>query len=147
MESDIVTTPEAAPAATLSVLGSSGTREFIRYIAASALALAIDVATLSILTSWFAVPYLLSGAIAFTLGLVTVYTLSIWWVFDHRTARNWSTEFILFAVIGLIGLLINEVFLYVFTTALGLHYLLSKAASVIAVFTWNFCARKFLLFR
>ena len=144
---DIVTTPETEPTATLSIIGSEGTREFIRYTVASAIALGIDITTLFALTNWFNVSYLLSGAIAFTLGLLIVYVLSVRWVFEHRVTRNWSTEFFIFALIGLVGLGINEAFLWFFTSIFGVYYLLSKIASVVAVFTWNFCARKYLLFR
>ncbi len=146
-ETDIVTTPESVPAASLSVLGSQGTREFIRYFAASLIALLVDIGLLAVLTSWFFIPYLTAGALAFLCGLTVAYILSIRWVFEHRQVRSWPIEFLLFAVIGLIGLFINEVFLWLFTGILGWYVLGSKLMSVAAVFTWNFVARKYLLFR
>ena len=96
--SDIVTSPEGEPTATLSMLGSAGTREFIRYFFASLIALIVDIGALTILTSWFAVPYLYSGALAFTLGLLTAYVLSVTWVFEHRHTRSWVAEFAFFSL-------------------------------------------------
>ncbi len=146
-ESDIVTTPEAESNTALAVAGSKGIHEFIRYFAASAVALILDAGVLWVLTSAFDIPYLYSGAIAFTLGLTLIYFLSIYWVFDQRAVRNWKAEFMLFALIGLIGLGLNELILWLFTDLFGFFFMISKFASVIVVFSWNFGARKWLLFR
>lgn len=146
-DADIATSPEAAPTSTLSTLGAEGVHEFIRYFVASLIALGIDIGSLWLLTSVFAVPYLLSGALAFVLGLITVYFLSVRWVFSKRMVRNPHLEFALFALIGIIGLALNEAILWVLTGYFGFFYLLSKVASVIVVFSWNFAARKWLLFR
>ena len=147
VETDIVTAPEAEMAASLATMGSRGTREFIRYFSASALALGVDVGGLYVLTSMAGVPYLLSGAISYTAGLLLVYLLSIMWVFDRRTMHHPLVEFSLFAGICLVGLVLNEIVLWLLTGFFGVYYLLSKAASVILVFSWNFFVRKYVLFR
>lgn len=144
---DIATSPESAPTSTLSTLGAEGIHEFIRYFVASLVALIIDVGSLWVLTSLLGVPYLLSGAVAFTLGVITVYILSVRWVFSERMVRNPHLEFLLFAGIGLVGLGINELVLWALTSIGGVFYLVSKMASVVVVFSWNFAARKWLLFR
>lgn len=145
-ESDIAVSPESESGATVGVIGSRNTREFIRYFAASLVALAVDAGSLALMTSVFGVPYLISGGIAFTLGLITVYFLSVRWVFEVRHMRSVWAEFGIFLVVGLVGLGINEGVLWVLTGAFGLFYLVSKIASVLIVFTWNFFARKALLF-
>ncbi len=98
------------------------------------------------MTSVFGVPYLISGGVAFTLGLIVIYILSVRWVFEVRHVRSIWAEFTVFVVIGIIGLGLNEGVLWVLTGYFGLFYLVSKIASVLVVFTWNFFARKFLLF-
>lgn len=129
------------------VLGSRISHEFIRYFVASAVALLVDTGLLWLLTSVFAVPYLVSGAMAFLFGLTLIYVLSITWVFGVRRLRSPLVEFLIFAGIGIAGLLINEAVLWFFTSALGLYYLVSKCVSVILVFTWNYLIRKLWLFR
>jgi putative flippase GtrA len=146
-EEDIVTTPEAKTSPTVATLGSEGMHEFIRYFLASGIALAVDVGSLTLLTSFVGIPYLTSGAIAFLLGLVVIYILSVYWVFAHRMFKNPAIEFMLFAVIGVIGLGLNELALFVGTGLLGAFYLISKVVSIVIVFSWNFAARKWLLFR
>lgn len=146
-EHDLAVSPEGGESLTLGALGSRDTREFVRYFGASLVALLVDVGTLFVCTSWLAIPYLYSGAIAFTLGLIVIYILSISWVFERRAGVHPWIEFAVFALIGIIGLGINEGVLYILTGLLGVYYLLSKVASVFVVFTWNFFARKYLLFR
>lgn len=145
--SDLLTNPAGADTTALSFLGSHGFHEFVRYFLASAVALLVDAGLLWLLTSIFAVPYLISGAIAFTAGLVIVYVLSITWVFEARTLRDPVVEFVTFALIGIAGLLLNEIILWFFTSLVGLYYFFSKAISVIFVFSWNFAVRRLLLFR
>jgi putative flippase GtrA len=144
---DITIAPESESSPSVSIIGSSGLHEFIRYFAASALALIADVGSLWLLTSVLGVPYLWSGAIAFLIGLSMVYVLSVRWVFEKRALHDWRAEFLVFALIGVVGLGLNELVLWLLTGYLGLFYLFSKAASVVVVFSWNFGARKWLLFR
>lgn len=134
-------------APSLTILGSRISHEFVRYFLASALALAVDTGTLWFMTSVIGVSYLVSGAFAFMLGLAVVYILSITWVFDVRRVRSVWQEFLIFAGIGIAGLLLNEAILALFTGVFGLFYLYSKVVSVIVVFTWNFLVRKYWLFR
>lgn len=144
---DIAIAPETANGITANIIGSRATQEFVRYFAASLIALIVDIGSLALLTSFFHVPYLTSGWIAFTFGLVIVYLLSIFWVFEIRKVRNVWVEFLTFLIIGVVGLGINELVLWIFTGLFGFFYLISKIGSVVIVFSWNFFARKFLLFR
>lgn len=147
MEDKIATEPDTVLTPAVGVLGSEGLHEFVRYFVASLIALFVDAGLLVLLTSGAGVPYLWSGAIAFLAGLATVYILSVRWVFIKRALNDMKVEAIIFAVIGVVGLGINELVLYGLTGVLGFHYGLAKAASVGLVFFWNFGARKYLLFR
>lgn len=144
---DIVTNPEKEPGDSMRVVGAEGLHEFVRYVIASAVALLADISVLTLLTSGFGIPYLLAGAIAFLVGLVIVYVLSTRWVFNARRLGSPAAEFGIFAGIGIVGLGLNELMLWTMTSVLGLFYLYSKILSVVVVFSWNFAARKYLLFR
>ena len=120
--------------------------QLIRYTFVGGLAFFVDFGTLYLLTELFHLHYLLSAGIAFLLGLFTNYLLSIRWVFTTRSVRSKKVEFLVFAVIGLIGLGLNELFLWIFTDLLGIYYLLSKILTTIMVYLWNFFARKYILF-
>lgn len=120
--------------------------QLFRYGFVGGVAFAVDYGTLFVLTHYAGVPYLWSAAIAFILGLVTNYLISISWVFQHSGKMNVWQEFTFFAIIGVIGLGLNELIMYVGTDMMHLHYMISKLISTAIVFFWNFFARKFILF-
>jgi putative flippase GtrA len=121
--------------------------EFARYFAAGLIALGIDFALYVALTELAGWHYLISATAAFAAGLATVYFFSIFWVFRERSIGPGSREFLLFSVIGIVGLALTAAVLYVLTDILGLDYRLSKIASAGLVFLFNFGCRKFFLFR
>ncbi len=120
--------------------------QLFRYTFVGGFAFIVDFSLLFALTELMGIHYLISAAIALTAGLIINYFLSILWVFDKRKLVNKSIEFTLFAVIGIVGLGLNELFIWVFTEFAGLYYLLSKIVSTGIVYLWNFFARKYTLF-
>lgn len=120
--------------------------QLFRYGFVGGVAFLVDYGTLFVLTHYAGVPYLWSAAIAFILGLVTNYLISISWVFQHSGKMRVWQEFVCFAIIGVIGLGLNELIMYVGTDMVHLHYMISKLISTAIVFFWNFFARKFMLF-
>lgn len=121
--------------------------QFFRYFWVGGIAFLVDFGTLFYLTEFLSVYYLISAMIAFLCGLTTNYLLSIKWVFSTRKYSNITHEIIVFSLIGIIGLGLNELIMWTCTERLlKFHYLLSKIISTFFVYVWNFFARKFLLF-
>lgn len=92
--------------------------------------------------------YLLSATLSFMAGLAVNYLIATHWVFrkDVAVLRNKWAEFLVFLLIGLVGLGLNDLILWVVTRHLRLHYLLSKFVAAGLVYLWNFFARKYILF-
>ena len=120
--------------------------QLFKYLFVGGIAYCVDFGSLFFLTDFVKIHYLLSAAIAFILGLLTNYTLSVLWVFPKRALANKRLEFFIFSVIGLVGLGLNEVIIWFFTEFVHFHYLISKIFSTVVVFFWNFIARKKILF-
>ncbi len=120
--------------------------QFFRYTLVGGVAYIVDFGTLFSVTEFMAVHYLWSAAIAFMLGLTVNYVLSTAWVFSKRSSRSRLTEFLVFGLIGVAGLGLNELFIWLFTELMLFHYLVSKIFSTFFVYLWNFFARKFALF-
>jgi putative flippase GtrA len=115
--------------------------QLFRYIFVAAVGLVADFGGLIFLKQGVGLNYLLAAAISFTVALALNYALSVWWVFPaSRYSRR--QEFALFAVIGLVGLGLNSLLMWVLTSGLGVFYIWSKACTTIVVFGWNFLARK-----
>ena len=121
-------------------------REGMRYFGASALALGVDLATYSGLIYLAGVHYLLAAPAGFALGLALIYLLSVRWVFAERRLADARLEFTLFLLIGLAGMAINELVIYIGVDRFALGPVPAKLLSAAFVFCFNFASRKFLLF-
>jgi putative flippase GtrA len=121
-------------------------RELMRYTMAGGLASLVDVGLLVVLTSGLGVYYLHAAALAFGVGLLTSYLLSIGWVFHQRTWQNPWVEVGFFTLIGGLGLLWCGVCLWGLTEYAHVHYLCSKMESALVVVCWNFVAKKWVVF-
>lgn len=120
--------------------------ELLRYFAVSAVALAVDIAVLLLAANF--VHYLWAATFGFLLGAATSYLLSVRWVFRHRRLAAFpKTEFAAFAAVGVAGLGLNNLAIYVAVEHVGLGLLAAKAVAAMLTFSFNFGLRKWGLFR
>lgn len=120
--------------------------ELLRYLAVSAVALAVDTAVLLLAANF--VHYLWAATLGFLLGAVTSYLLSVRWVFQHRRLAAFpKTEFAAFAAVGVAGLGLNNLAIYIAVEHAGLSLLAAKAVAAVLTFSFNFGLRKWGLFR
>lgn len=139
--------------------------QFFRYIFVGGMAAVVDFGISTLLffclfgatlgpvfsaVPWFTWSVLSNGG-GFIGGLIFNYILSSCFVFDTSTVKNRVLEFISFAAIGLVGLLITFAITWGFELLLGdstsLFQLIGKVVSTAVSFIWNFFARKLLLYR
>lgn len=121
--------------------------QVFRYLFVSGLSLLVDFAVLAILAEVFKVHYLIAAMASYSVGIVVNYVLSVYWVFHSSKLDSRPVEFIVFVVIGVAGLGLNEFILWSCTTLAGIHYLLSRAISAVVGYAWKYIARKIFLFR
>ena len=120
-------------------------KQILSFGVVGVVATAIDFALLFILTEFFHVPYLWSAAISFSISLVVNYLLSMRYVFEGRDDITKRREFITFVILSLIGLGLNELFMWLGTDLIGIPYMLTKVFATGAVMVYNFVSRKVLL--
>jgi len=120
--------------------------QLFRYVFVGGCAFLFDFGLLWILTDKAHLHYLLSATLSFLLGLCVNYFFSKFWVFSSSSLKDKKIEFFIFALIGIVGLGLNNLFLWIFTTIFSIHYLLSKIITTGIVFFLNFFARKQILF-
>lgn len=116
--------------------------QFFRYIWVGGIAAIVNIGMLYVFTDIIHLYYLFSNVLSFTLGLLVNYILSKKFVFQEKVTMNRMKEFIIYAIIGIIGLGIDTGLIWVFTSGLSIYYLISKIISTMIVFIWNFVARK-----
>lgn len=120
--------------------------QLLRYIIVGGLSFIVDYGLLYAFTEYVGLYYLISATISFIAGLVTNYCISTHWIFRKPKLSNKAVEFVVYGLIGCVGLLLNNILMYVFTDAMQLHYMLSKLIAAALVLVWNFVGRKVILF-
>lgn len=119
--------------------------QILKFGVVGVIAFLIDYGVLILLTECFHVFYLLSAMISFTVSVVFNYIASMRYVFTGREDMSRSREFVLFVVLSLIGLVINEVFMWLLVDKMFIHYMISKIFVTAIVMVWNFVTRKLFL--
>lgn len=124
---------------------SSWRQEFVRYLAASLVALAVD--TVVLLTLAAIAHYMVAASVGFILGAVVSYLLATRWAFSRRRmAENSKSEFGIYLLVGLFGLGINNLVIFVAFGNLGIALIWAKAIAAAMTFAFNFIVRKLVLF-
>ena len=121
--------------------------QLFRYVIVGGFAFIIDYGLLYVLTEYCHLYYIVSATISFIAGLVVNYLISTHWIFRHSKLDNRFVEFIIYGIIGVVGLLINNSMLYLLTDYLHVHYMISKLITAAVVMGWNFVGRKVILFK
>ena len=120
-------------------------REFGAYFLASVLALIVDMAVLLLLSR--VVHYLVAATAGFCTGAVVAYLLSTRWIFARRRlAHREGVEAVLFTLVGVAGLAVNNAVIFVAVEAMAAPLVLAKLAAAGATFLFNYFLRKRLLF-
>ncbi len=121
--------------------------QFCRYVLVGGIAALVDWSILYLITQ-SGLYYMFSAIISFLAGLFVNFILSKKLVFKAMNNKTGIViEFLIYALIGIIGLGITLVLMYFFTEKLEFFYMLSKIIATVIVLVWNFLARKFMLYK
>ena len=120
-------------------------RDLVLYGLASAAALGIDWTVLTMLVR-HGVTTAIAAAAGFALGMVVTYAASITLVYADRRHGSRVREALVFAVIGVAGLGLSELCLWMLAVDLGLSAPVAKAPTAVIVFLFNFTVRRAVLF-
>lgn len=119
--------------------------QILKFGVVGIIATVIDFGVLYILSQPLGLDPVLSAGISFCVSLVFNYVASMRYVFTHREDMSRSREFVIFLVLSLIGLAINEAIMAAGVAVLGnsaLAVMGTKALATAIVMVWNFVSRK-----
>lgn len=128
--------------------------EFFRYLIVGGTAFLIDFSLLYIFKTFVLDEFGIAGiyistAIGFIGGLIYNYIFSLLYVFETAKKSNKGrniNSFIIFATIGVVGLLITELGMYIGVKILTFNYMIVKIFVAGIVLIWNYGARKKIIF-
>ena len=127
--------------------GSKLFAQIIKFGFVGGTAFIIDAGILFLLTDVFGVHYLISGAISFTVSVIYNYILSIKWVFDAKKDVNKTQELVVFIGLSVVGLGLNQFFMWLFVDVMHIYYMMSKIIATAIVMVYNFITRKVFIER
>lgn len=105
----------------------------------------IDYGFMILFTEAFHINYLISAALSFSISTIVNYILSMRYVFRSKKGINKAKEFIIFVVLSVIGLGVNEAAMWIAVEGLGIYYMISKIGATAVVMVFNFVTRKIFL--
>jgi len=117
-------------------------QQVFRFSIVGVIAFIIDYCCLLFSAEVLNINYLASAAIAFSVAALSNYFLSKKWVFFYKKKLNKVFEIMVFIALSIVGLLLNQLFMWIFTDKLFIDYRISKIFAVVIVMVWNFFSRK-----
>lgn len=119
--------------------------QMMKFGAVGFLCFGIDYGLMIFLTEACRLSYLVSSGISFSVSVIVNYILSLKFVFDTGKDNNKIVEFLIFIVLSVIGLGINQALMWVCVDKLHVHYMISKIGVTGVVMVYNFITRKLIL--
>ncbi|MEH6608903.1 MAG: GtrA family protein [Halioglobus sp.] len=121
--------------------------EISRYLISGIIAFAFDFSVFYAATAYLGLHYLVANFLGFLVGLITAYSLNIFWVFSHRRyQQRIGTEFIIFNIIVVLGLGVSQLGMWLFIGLLGFNLVAAKILVSFFVMLFNYTSKKFILF-
>lgn len=132
--------------------------QFVRYLFVGGGATIVQWGLLVLFKEVFGLNANAANMVGFAGGLIFNYIISTLWVFDNSAVKNKAAEFTVFALIGIVGLGINQGLIWLFDKPIAnkkvfgaflpsdKYYLVGQVSATALAFFWNFFARKYLLY-
>lgn len=118
--------------------------QIIKFSIVGVIATIIDFGVLMLLKEVVHLDVLVASALSFCVSVVANYILSMLFVF--KGGKNGKIkEFIIFVVLSIGGLLLNQLLMWLGTEILAVYYLWVKVFACVFVPIYNFVTRKIFL--
>lgn len=120
-------------------------QQLVKFGFVGATAFVIDYGVMVLLTEAVGINYLISNGISVTLSIIYNYVLSVKWVFDVGEDRNKTQEFVIFIVLSVIGVGLNQLLMWIMVEKISIYYMIAKVIATAIVMVYNFISRKIFL--
>ncbi|MBO5453241.1 MAG: GtrA family protein [Clostridia bacterium] len=118
--------------------------QLIRFGIVGVIAAVLDVGVLVILKELLHMDVLLASMISFCVSVTANYILSMAFVFKSKN-QNKIKEFIVFVLLSIGGLCLNQLILWIGVNFTSVYYLVVKFIAMVIVPVYNFITRKIFL--
>ncbi len=116
--------------------------QFIKFGFVGGVCFVFEYALFALLNDVIGIELLIANALAFLASTVLSYLLSMRFVFVAREDNPVWRIFVVYVILSIVGLGINEAIVWLGTFVLGINKYISKLAATIIVLVYNFITRK-----
>jgi putative flippase GtrA len=131
----------------LNIISLGSIFKFIKYFIVGGIAALINIIIFFIFAKVLRFNYFAIGALAFIVATFINYILSIKYVFKSGIRFDKQKELFWIYIVSIIGLIENEVILYLFVNLLHAEIMISQIIAIGIVFIWNYIARNNFVFK
>lgn len=124
--------------------------QIIKFGIVGVLAFIIDYTVLFVLAHFLKMDSIAAATVSFTVSIIFNYLASMKYVFAGRNDQSKQKQFIIFVILSVIGLGINNGIMWCLNRLLiayvpEFYYMISKIFATGVVMVWNFVTRKIFL--
>ena len=119
-------------------------RQMLRFAAVGLSAFAVDYVLFVILHA-IGLPYLIANIVSYTISTIYNFILSMRFVFSGKSSQSRVQQFVIFLVLAAIGLVLNELYLFLLVQYAHILPAISKVIATFLVTIFNFITRKIFL--
>ena len=120
-------------------------RNLILYGIIGSFTSALDFAVFTLLSKYIGIHYIIANCISVLVGITTSFALNR--SINFKVKDKTGKRFLIFLMVGLCGLLLSNVILYVGIDMLSGDELIVKLASIVLVVGFQFILNKFITFK
>ncbi|MGQ9847331.1 MAG: GtrA family protein [Bacteroidales bacterium] len=131
----------------LNIIFSDKLNRFVKYFIVGGVAAIINLIVFFTLAKILQFNYFIVGAIAFVIATFVNYSLSIKYVFESGARFGKNKELLLIYAASIIGLIGNEIILFILINLLHIEIMISQIIAIGVVFAWNYTARNSFVFK
>lgn len=123
-------------------------KQFLKFQVVGCIAFVIDYGGLMLLSQACGMDPVLAAAISYIVSTVFNYYASMKFVFTHKDGMSRRREFMIFFILSVIGLGLNEIIIWIGTSYWGVDAFAVTASKLVAtciVAVYNFFTRRYFL--
>jgi dolichol-phosphate mannosyltransferase len=122
-------------------------KEFVKFGVVGGIGTIVNIIILYLLTEKVGIYYLISAIFSFIIAMSSNFILNKIWTFKENIRLGIKKKYLQFSLISILALLVNLLFLYIFTEFFGIYYIISQILGIGISLIINFLGNKLWTFR
>lgn len=118
--------------------------ELMRFALTGGVCFIAEFICLTMMVEWLKVPVLWATAIAFLISVALNYAMCVKWVFPGAKDGGAGVKATFLLTSG-VGFGLNELFMWLMTGPMAIHYMIAKVISTLLVMIWNYITKRLVL--